>query len=43
MTSAADASFARVGRYGRNRTHPIEIIMPCEAGRISIGYSAIPK
>jgi hypothetical protein len=37
-TSAADASFARVGRNGReSKRKPIEIIMPCEAGRISIG------
>jgi hypothetical protein len=37
--SAADASFARVGRYGRNRNrNPIEIIMPArKRGRISIG------
>jgi hypothetical protein len=34
----ADAGSAGVGRYGRDRQlRPIEIIMACEAGRISIG------
>lgn len=34
---AADAGSARVGRRGLESKPPIEIIMPCEAGRISIG------
>jgi len=34
----ADAGSAGIGRYGRNRKlRPIEIIMTCAAGRISIG------
>ena len=37
-TSAADASLARVGHNrSESRPKPIEIIMPREAGRISIG------
>jgi hypothetical protein len=36
--SAADAGYAGVGRDGSDRSKkPIEIIMACEAGRISIG------
>jgi hypothetical protein len=36
--SGADAGSAGVGRYGADRNvRPIEIIMACEAGRISIG------
>jgi hypothetical protein len=39
-TSAADGGFADVGRSRPNRNErPIEIIMACEAGRISIGDS----
>ncbi len=35
---AADAGSAGVGRHGWDRNvRPIEIIMACEAGRISIG------
>jgi len=38
VTFAADAGSAGVGRCGRDRNvRPIEIIMACEAGRISIG------
>jgi len=38
MPSDADAGSAGVGRHRLNRNvRPIEIIMACEAGRISIG------
>jgi hypothetical protein len=37
-TAAADAGFAGIGRFRRgSKGKPIEIIMACEAGRISIG------
>jgi hypothetical protein len=36
--TAADVGSAGIGRYGSDRkVEPIEIIMACEAGRISIG------
>jgi hypothetical protein len=39
----ADAGFAGVGRCRRDRKqHPIDIIMACEAGRISIGLESSP-
>ena len=38
QTNAADAGSPGVGRYSLDRNvRPIEIIMACEAGRISIG------
>jgi hypothetical protein len=38
ISSAAEVGFAGVGRYGWDRNvKPLEIIMACEAGRISIG------
>jgi hypothetical protein len=40
-TIAADAGSAGVGRNGTDRRSPIEILMACAAGRISIGFAAL--
>jgi hypothetical protein len=43
FASCADAGLARFGRFGRDRNlKPIDIIMACEAGRISIGEWSKP-